>query len=93
MNFLRFIGVMKTVGNRQDVIGRDEFGNIIIDSCFTPDTQKWETGVKKGDDSWIIVEMYDTREKAIAGHKKWRLKLKKNPKLKLKNCDWMKGGY
>ena len=80
---------------RKDAI-TTKIGNITIDTCFTPDTEKWETGIKR-DGNWIVVEMYKDKEEAIKGHIKWVKKIIKNPKIKLKRCidaiDWALGNY
>ena len=82
--------------NRGEIIGRNEFDNIIIDTCFALDTGKYETGIKRNEPC-VIVEMYNNKKEAIKGHKKWKNKLKKNPNLKLKNCitplEWAGGDY
>lgn len=82
---------------------KDVFNNVlkfgknifVVDTCFTPDTNAWETGIKKNDESWIIVEEYETRTLAEKGHKNWVNKLKKNPKIKLNQCrtseEWFFG--
>jgi len=48
-----------------------------IDTVAVYDSeQPFETGIKSSlynDNQWIIVEMYDTKEEAIIGHKKWCL--------------------
>lgn len=62
---------------RKDVFC-DEFDGIIIDTCFTPDTGQWETGVHKNE-HWTIVQMYDNREIAEKYHKLWVEEIKKNP--------------
>lgn len=78
---------------------REEFGGIVIDTCFTPDTLKWETGISvdNNEDKWVIVEMYKNKKEAEEGHKKWIKKLKDNPKIKLKSCisavDWASENY
>ena len=80
--------------NKRFVIGKTKFE---VDTCYTPDTDQWETGIKRNNGNWIIVEMYGDKEKAEKGHKEWIKKLKKNPKTKLKNCispnDWFFGDY
>jgi hypothetical protein len=64
----------------------------VIDTVFTIDTGEWETGIKPKNNVWIIVEQYgDSEIKAKKGHDKWVEKLKKNPKLELK--DVMSYGF
>ena len=68
---------------REDAL-RDEFNNIIVDTCKAPDTGYWETGIRR--DTWIIVEQYDSREEAVEGHKKWVKLMKENPDRELEDC-------
>jgi len=56
---------------RQDIIGRNEWDEILVDTCFTNDTGKYETYVRTNKDS-KVVEVYQNREEAIKGHKKWK---------------------
>ena len=45
-----------------------------VDTCLTPDTGTWETGIKcerLNGGAWVIVEQYENKEKAEKGHKKW----------------------
>lgn len=39
----------------------------------------YETGIRKGDGNWIIVERYEDKEKAKEGHDKWIEFCKDNP--------------
>jgi hypothetical protein len=70
----------------------DEVGKLVVDTTNTPD-MGWETGIKKNGE-WIIVEEYKTQEQAKKGHKKWVMRVKKHPTMKLKSCrtieDWLK---
>lgn len=70
--------------NRDDRFN-DEIDNINIDTVCAFDTNTWETGIKRGE--WIIVEQYITRELAEIGHKKWVAKIKKNPKIELRDIN------
>lgn len=63
----------------------DVIGKQTIDTCYTPDTQEWETGIKRNG-RWYIVETYEDEEKAKIGHKKWVKKIKQNPEMTLKEC-------
>lgn len=55
----------------------DEINGITFDTCYTQDTGCYETGIKdtRYNNSWIIVEEYDTKKQSLAGHKKWIKKL------------------
>ena len=56
-------------------VDRYEADGMIIDTASVTDgNQPYETGIchpeyNKGD--WVIVEAYDTKEEAQAGHEKW----------------------
>lgn len=56
-------------------VDRYESNNFIIDTAAVSDgKQPFETGVshpKYNDGKWIIVEAYDTKEKAHIGHNNW----------------------
>lgn len=69
---------------------------IIVDTCWVYDLDRWETGVypSKTAKSCIIVEEYATKEDAIKGHEKWVKALTENPKMELKACrDALDWGY
>ena len=66
---------------RGDIIGRDEWNDMLVDTCYTNDTEKYETYVKN-DKGRAVVEIYKNREESIKGHKKWVKKLKENPNFK-----------
>jgi len=50
-------------------------GELIVDTCAVTDSkQPYETGVqhpKYNNGLWVIVEMYNTKKQASAGHKRW----------------------
>ena len=75
---------------------RDEVNGLVIDTVFTPDTEKWETGIKVIG-TWIIVEMYPNSEEAHKGHEKWCKECRENPTQEFKNCitpiEWAIGDY
>lgn len=56
----------------------DEINGYTVDTCDTPD-QGYETGICKGDGSWIISERYDDSESAKVGHAKWCEFVKTSP--------------
>lgn len=55
-------------------------GDYEIDTCFCNDTNKYETGISKLKNDWIIVEEYNTKCDASIGHKKWVEFTKAEPK-------------
>lgn len=69
--------------------------NIVVDTVFTPDTGRWETGVERDDNGWVIVEQYSNETSAKSGHRKWVALLTADPTADLKNTlsaeDWFFG--
>ncbi len=59
----------------QRVVANTEVDGGVIDTCYVTDASKdYETGIshpKYNNGDWIIVEAYDTKEQAEAGHEKW----------------------
>lgn len=56
--------------------------NFVVDTAFTPDTGLFETGIsydKLNNGRWIIVDEYETKEKAKITHEKWVEYMQKNP--------------
>lgn len=71
---------MNDMGNyKERVVDHYEQDNLTIDTCFISDSSKdYETGIqhpKYNNGKWVIVELYDTRDEAVAGHKKWVLRM------------------
>ncbi len=69
----------------------DELEEVTIDTCFPSDTHIWETGIER-DGEWTIVEQYESKEAAIAGHAHWvevimALRSLKHHKKKLVDLD------
>lgn len=69
-------GFLADVGNYADrVVGRDDFDWGFISTCSVSDGAKpYETAVKHKlycETDMVIVEAYDNKEAAEAGHKKW----------------------
>jgi len=86
-NLERFIEMLlNTQRNWRETALTDSIGNQTIDTCYAPDTQKWETGIER-DGKWIIVEQYGDEEEARKGHNKWVKKIKHSPKMPLKECQ------
>lgn len=93
-NFTRFVELLLDTERSWRI---DKFNTKIkdyeIDTCYCPDVQKWETGIKTNGE-WTIVEEYSNRENAKVGHDKWVKECEKeNPVLT--SCrtaeDWMNG--
>ena len=55
---------------RGEIIGRDEWNDILVDTCFTSDTEKYETYVSNTEGK-AVVEIYKNKKESIIGHKKW----------------------
>lgn len=53
----------------------EENEDFIIDTCYVDDAEKpFETGIKHpeyNNGKWIIVEDYDSKNEAKAGHERW----------------------
>lgn len=86
-------GFLNDYGNYEArKVGRDNFDWGFVSSCRVSDGAKpYETAVKHSryrSDGMVIVEAYETKEEALAGHKKWVKKMtgKKLP-AKLVDCN------
>ena len=79
----------------RDIVGRLEETNLTIDTCWAPDQRHFETGVLdiRYDDAYIIVERYEERAGAEAGHERWVQALTRGtPPAELKDIDmWHMG--
>ncbi len=68
---------------------KDVFNDVLekhtVDTVCGFDTNVWETGVEPRGGKWIIVEQYESRDKAKVGHKEWVQKLEKNPNMILED--------
>jgi hypothetical protein len=97
MSLTGFIDMLGKPRDFRDTAITDKIVNITVDTCYTHDTGKWETGIEKNGDNWVIVEMYEGEEEAKKGHKKWVSEVTKNPNLELKSCitseEWAFGDY
>ena len=72
-------------------VAHDDFDWGMIDTCYVNDGDKdYETAVehkKYNAGKMVIVEAYDTKDEAIAGHKKWvQIMTAKVLPKKLKDC-------
>ena len=56
--------------NHKDVVGTDEVGDYLVDTCYTADAG-YETAIKKWGGEWIIVRRYASREEAKECHRDW----------------------
>lgn len=91
---------LKDIGTYQDrVVGRSEYDWGFISTAYCSDGYRpYETGIKtseyarQGNDKplMIIVEAYDTKEEAKAGHDKWVETMKTRPEYldDCINCAW-----
>lgn len=61
-------GLLKN--KRNDVVGTDEVGDYLVDTCYTADAG-YETAIKKWGGEWIIVKRYASRKEAEECHKDW----------------------
>ncbi len=68
----------------QRKVARYEKGNVMVDTAMVSDAeQPYETAVahpQYNEGNMVIVELYDTKEEAEKGHKKW-VKIITNKKL------------
>lgn len=93
-SFLRAIATGEEISDRANAIRTDLPNGTIIDTCKAYDVGRWETGIKRGEGEWEIVERYDTQEEAKKGHDKWVNKIKEDPEINLEAeveetmCEW-----
>ena len=64
------------MGNYEDrKVARFEDGTCTVDTAAVTDSAKpYETGIchpAYNEGAWVIVELYDTKEGAVAGHDRW----------------------
>lgn len=90
MGMFDFFGM---IGNYEDrKVAHDEAeGGLVIDTAEVNDGNKrYETAVSHpeyNDDKWVIVEAYDTKEEAAAGHERWKKIMTTDPLPEaLKDC-------
>lgn len=67
---------LEMCGNyKERVVANDIINGVTIDTAAETDSdQPYETGINGkmyNGNEWVIVELYDTKEEAINGHKKW----------------------
>ena len=84
-NFGGMLGESEDKYNKRK-IAHDETEDWEVDTCYTPDTNYWETGIiykNINGGEWIIVEEYKNAKDSIKGHKKWVDFIKKGKFSKL----------
>ena len=73
MNFLDILRNSECI--RGETIGNDTFTNgpytITIDTCFTRDTNRYETAIIVNRGEIVVVEDYDNSDDAAIGHSSW----------------------
>jgi hypothetical protein len=80
------------IGNYEErKVANTEVKGGVIDTCRVTDSSRpFETGIQHegyNDGQWVIVEMYDDKESAAAGHEKWVQKFSKNPPQELRDVS------
>jgi len=79
---------------REDAL-TDEGDGYVVDTACPPDIQKWETGIRRSDKEWVIVEQYKDEEEARAGHARWLNLMMENLNCELTNyctpLEWAQG--
>ena len=63
--------------DRSNAITTD-MGKQKVDTCEAFDTERWETGVKRGG-LWYVVEAYDDEATARKGHEAWVQRITDHP--------------
>ena len=65
------------------VVARYDTDTLLVDTAAVGDANRpFETAIKSpeyNDDKWIVVEAYDTRHDAVAGHDRWVATMKTEP--------------
>lgn len=73
------------------VVANFENGELVVDTAAVTDgTHPFETGITSPEynsGKWIIVEAYDTKELAQAGHDRWVKIMTENPPNQLRDCQ------
>lgn len=72
--------------HRKDVFN-DVVGDTIVDTVKAHDTGMWETGIKRGEGKWVIVQQYKSRDEAQVRHKDWVDEITKHPKTELTDIN------
>lgn len=80
MSVMKDLALGGTVPGRDDVL-REEWDDIVVDTCVAFDTGAWETGIKRGSDSFA--EQYEDRHGAVVGHARWVAAMKEDPMREL----------
>jgi len=65
---------------------RDQVNDIVVDTIKTTDTGLWETAISRDNqESWTIVEQYESRVNAKEGHIEWFKDMMEHPDRELKD--------
>ena len=85
---LNFFSTLSDFDNGREMF-TDKIGDTTVDTNCTPDTGLWETGIERLsiEGNWVIVEQYEDRDHAVAGHKKWVGLMTEYPDFPLKDID------
>lgn len=79
LSFLDFLARGESI--RGEVIGREDFNShgfhVIVDTCFTKDTGRYETAIKVNNNIPVIVEYYNNPTSAKEGHENWKTECEK----------------
>ncbi len=64
-------------------------GTMTVDSALPADTNIWETGINRNEieGKRVIVEQYEDKKRAEAGHKRWSELMEEYPDYPLKDID------
>jgi len=69
------LGMLDNYEERKIDCYKDEKTGLCVDTCMVTDSEKdYETGIEHpqyNDGDWVIVELYDTKEKAQEEHNIW----------------------
>ncbi len=85
LNFSRALGEGSFEESRRHAL-TNAVGKQIVDTVCTPDTGRWETGVKRNGE-WTTVQQYEDCSAAEAGHKAWITRLTIDPSCELPDVD------
>lgn len=90
-----FLDMMGSHSQRK--IANDEVDGGVVDTCAVTDSAKpFETGIAHpayNDGEWVIVELYDTREEAEEGHRKWVKVMEGRPETLIDANQSEMGGF
>jgi hypothetical protein len=95
--FMEMLGKGQKISDRDDAL-RVDTDDYTIDTCMCYDTGKWETGIHKRSEEWVIVEDYNDADEAKIGHDKWVKLMEEKPTTELESIqkwdvDWNSTDY